>query len=331
MGNDLRPKPGLDTARIAETNAPWMLLIRNALFGTAGAFLEKALLRRCNVITFYEDGMNVLYLTGRSHLGRLSRWLTGRLSLDFVDRRLRFAGIKRLDGILVVDPVRTAFDFSSLGAPTSYYALDPHVWFPEHARRVQLTRYDIVFAAQKDHISRYREAGCPRVLWLPPAADPEIHAPVTTERLFDLCFVGHLDSPSRSLLVDEVRKRLEKRKLFIGTAFLHDLAFKYSQSNIILNKSISGDINMRVFEAMSCGRMLLTDRIGNGLGELFEDRKHLVTYSGIDDLVDLFNYYIANGEEREEIALTGRRKVLAEHTYDQRADFILRSIGIAES
>ena len=43
----------------------------------------------------------------------------------------------------------------------------------------------------------------------------------------------------------------------------------YSESKIVLNASINGDLNMRVFEALTSGALLVTDRIENGLDTLF--------------------------------------------------------------
>ena len=68
----------------------------------------------------------------------------------------------------------------------------------------------------------------------------------------------------------------------------------YSQAKIIFNKSIRKDLNMRVFEAMSCGSMLVTDRLKPeaGLEELFKDKKHFVLYDNESDLVEKIGYYL---------------------------------------
>ena len=171
-------------------------------------------------------------------------------------------------------------------------------------------------------MSAYREAGCQNVTWLPHACDPDVHHRWDARIEHDICFIGGIVPGSeRERLVSELKRRF---KMFVGRAYLHDMARIYSESKIVFNKSLAGDLNMRVFEALSCGRLLLTDRIKNGLEELFADRRHLVLYDGLDDLIESARYYIEHEEERERIALEGQREVLSKHTYAHRAIQILR-------
>jgi len=106
------------------------------------------------------------------------------------------------------------------------------------------------------------------------------------------------------------------------------MVLRFNQSRIVLNKSLFGDLNQRVFEAMSCGRMLLTDQIGNGLGDLFESGSHLVTYDDLDSLQDGVEHYLGNQGERKSIALAGQREVLRKHTYENRVLQIARTMGL---
>jgi spore maturation protein CgeB len=82
------------------------------------------------------------------------------------------------------------------------------------------------------------------------------------------------------------------------------------------------DINMRCFETMATGTMLLTDRISH-IEELFEDKKHLVLYDGLDDMIEKAKYYLDHDEEREKIAQAGYEEVMAKHTIQHRIDVIL--------
>jgi spore maturation protein CgeB len=58
------------------------------------------------------------------------------------------------------------------------------------------------------------------------------------------------------------------------------MAETYSASRIVFNRSIRDDLNMRVFEALACGSMLLTNALPpeSGQEELFVDGTHLATY-----------------------------------------------------
>jgi spore maturation protein CgeB len=79
---------------------------------------------------------------------------------------------------------------------------------------------------------------------------------------------------------------------------------------------------MRVFEAMSCGRLLLTDR-ANGILDIFSDKKHLIVYNE-NNLEELILYYLDNSEEREKIAKSGYNEVVEKHTYEKRLEKILK-------
>ena len=57
------------------------------------------------------------------------------------------------------------------------------------------------------------------------------------------------------------------------------MARVYSASRVVFNRSIRNDVNMRVFEALACGSLLVTNDLAeNGQDELFQDRVHLATY-----------------------------------------------------
>ncbi|MFN3551283.1 MAG: glycosyltransferase [Endomicrobiia bacterium] len=106
------------------------------------------------------------------------------------------------------------------------------------------------------------------------------------------------------------------------------MAKVYSQAKIVFNKSAGGEINMRVFETLSCGSLLLTDRLKPevGLEELFQDRKHLVLYDDENDLLEKIDYYLRNESDREEIAYNGYKEVLSKHTYEHRVKEMFNKI-----
>lgn len=94
---------------------------------------------------------------------------------------------------------------------------------------------------------------------------------------------------------------------------------------MVVQNSRWGEVTRRIFEAMACGKMVLTDRLSDErkLHELFEDGKEIVFYDDIVDCINKMNYYKEHEEEREQIAKNGREKVLENHTQKQRVDFII--------
>ena len=87
---------------------------------------------------------------------------------------------------------------------------------------------------------------------------------------------------------------------------------------------------MRVFEAVACGSLLLTnDLTDNGQAELFQDGVHLATYREPEDLLDKLAYYLERDKVRERIAAAGRAEAIEKHTYRHRMERLLREVEAA--
>jgi hypothetical protein len=99
---------------------------------------------------------------------------------------------------------------------------------------------------------------------------------------------------------------------------------RYARAKIVLNKSYNNDVNMRYFEAMGAGAVLLTDRTrNNGAEELFQAGEHYLTFETEAELLDRINYVLAHPGEARAIGVSARRCVEARHTYDHRASSIV--------
>lgn len=204
--------------------------------------------------------------------------------------------------------------------PAIWHVSDTHLqyaWDLEKARD-----FDVVFAAQKQGCERLKEDGIENVFWLPMACDPDIHTPYEKTKRYDLCFIGNLVGEDRRAYLSYLYHSYPN--IYFGMAFGEAMALIYSQSRIVFNCSVRGDLNMRVFEAMACGAFLITDRAkDNGLDLLFKDGEDLVTYDNPKELKEKVDFYLEHPDKREEIADNGRRKVLAAHTYGDRVETML--------
>jgi glycosyltransferase involved in cell wall biosynthesis len=87
----------------------------------------------------------------------------------------------------------------------------------------------------------------------------------------------------------------------------------------------SSSLNMRVYEAMASGSLMLTDEKSDA-GKLFEPGREIVVYNGLEDLRQKAVYYLDHERERREIAEAGRMRVLEEHTYSIRAQQFMPTI-----
>jgi FkbM family methyltransferase len=212
--------------------------------------------------------------------------------------------------------------------PCAWWAIDTHLnfdWCLEKARE-----FDFVFAAQRDGAERLRQAGISSASWLPLACDPEFHRKHDVAKEFDICFVGHMFPGPRQELVELLQKHYPG--MFVGQRFFEEMAQTYSASHLVFNRSIGNDVNMRVFEALACGSLLLTNDLrDNGQEELFRDGVHLATYANAEELLDKTGFYLKHEEMRERIAKGGRAEVYARHTYRSRMERLLTEVGTALS
>ena len=207
--------------------------------------------------------------------------------------------------------------------PAAYWAIDTHLDFEWGLQQGQ--RADFVFAAQRDGAERLRSAGIDGALWLPLACDPAVHRPLERPKVHDLCFVGHLFPGPRNELIERLQN--EFPRMFVGQRFFSEMAETYAESRIVFNRSLQNDINMRVFEALGCGRFLLTNELAeNGQAELFRDGVQLATYAGADDLLDKARFYLENESLREQIAAAGHSETIARHTYSHRMWTLLETV-----
>lgn len=214
--------------------------------------------------------------------------------------------------------------------PAFFFALDCHLnmlWQTEYAQL-----FDGVFATQKNCALRFFE--CCRVsshvAW---GFDENVFFDRHVRRDYDVSFVGTLDAENRikrGKIIERIQKKGISLKLF-GTnpqerLSASEMAEVFSRSKVVINESILAEVNMRYFEAMPCGAMLLTEDIGENLGQLFLRGKHLDCYTPYD-LEEKLEFYLSNDSKRIAIAEEGKRHCLEVHTWKHRAEEILKIIA----
>jgi len=212
-------------------------------------------------------------------------------------------------------------EYNKISIPKVYWGIDTHLKLHWHKRLAR--EMNCLFLAQKDYLQFFEDMPC-RVEWLPLAADPDIHSGYSVPKLFDIGFVGSVlreRHPERVRLLSLLQNKYSV--LAVSGIFGIDMAKVYNLARIGFNKSIKGDLNMRVFEILCAGTMLLTDRIENGLDLLFENGKHLVTYGDDTEMERQIENFLNKEEERERIALAGKREVIERHTYAKRVETML--------
>ena len=218
---------------------------------------------------------------------------------------------------------------SALACPTALIIGD---YWPGDTGRIRTARlFDHVFVTDGKGMRDFRAGGCKSVHFLPFAADLRFHRDFQMERIYDIGFVGFTHQgvqSERAAALAELAKRY-KMNDYTKPAFDEEVGRIYSQSKIVVNFPNRGGFNMRVFETMAAGALLITEDVGNGQDEFFEDRKHFVLYRDKAEIPKLVDYYLANDAERLAISREGQREVLAKHTYRHRMETMLTVLSEA--
>ena len=110
-------------------------------------------------------------------------------------------------------------------------------------------------------------------------------------------------------------------KHWAGYVDYEDLAIEYSNSKIAIDDSTEanktwGMLNMRVFEAIQSGALVLTND-SEGLAEIFGDK--LPSWSSTIELTQLIYKYLADEKAMESLVKESRRILLESHTFEGRA------------
>jgi hypothetical protein len=228
-----------------------------------------------------------------------------------------------LDCLMVVDPFRADPDILRRApCPVIGYFIDVH---QQLAPRLAFARYmDYVFIAQPDFLEAFAGLPHPSAHWLPLACEPSTHFAGPQPRCFDVGFVGKLGHPGsdRHTVLTHVLGQFATNDI---NRFYNprEMGAVYSQSKIVFNKSINRDLNMRFFEGLAAGALLVTDRIGNGLDKFGRDGEHYIGYDTAEEAIEKIRYYLAHAAEREQIAEHGQQLMFEHHTYAHRLATIL--------
>lgn len=235
-------------------------------------------------------------------------------------------------------------------------------WFVEDFRRMTYWRRiaplcEWFFTIQRGEFHRVlRETGAARFAYLPTAASPALHRPMSLDAgeaaLYgsDLSFVGAGYYNRRKLfeaLLDRdlkiwgnewdlrapLGRCIQRGGARIGTQESVKI-FNAARINLNLHSSTChegvdprGDfVNPRTFEIAACGAFQLVDSRSE-LPALFRVGREIVCFDGLADLRDKIDRFLARPDERREIADRARARVLAEHTYEHRMETMLAFIA----
>lgn len=99
----------------------------------------------------------------------------------------------------------------------------------------------------------------------------------------------------------------------------------YRNGKIVFQKSRYGEVTRRIFEGMSCRKLVITDRLAENkhLNKIFIEDKEIVLYDTKEEALEKIKYYLTHTKERELIAENGYRKVIDCFTTKNIVDYVI--------
>jgi hypothetical protein len=175
-------------------------------------------------------------------------------------------------------------------------------------------RFDrVVFLNNRHHAAFFRAAGFRNLHWLPLLTFPHADAAVQSAR--------QAARPQRiAMVATPGRDQARSNRLFDGLAARGLPAERqvlaspgglkfYGSSSIGFHVSLNGELSQEVFEILSAGAALLTDRLapGSGLERILADRRDLLVFGTPDELAERAAQAVSQPAETQAIGAAGAR------------------------
>lgn len=196
--------------------------------------------------------------------------------------------------------------------------------------------FDICWTSTEDALKKYCVEGATPV-YLPEAANPDIHHPYDESRTIDVSFVGQCYG-NRPAVISRLRDHGIRAEACgygwpDGPLSTEEMVRLYSRSRInlgfggVIDHAGAFCLKGRDFEIPMSGGLYLTEDHPE-LWNVYEIGKEIVTYTGFDDMLEKIGFLLSNPEAAESIRQRGRSRALKDHTWEMRFNKVFSLLGI---
>ncbi len=183
----------------------------------------------------------------------------------------------------------------------------------------------IVSSHNRPHLRWFGEAGFANLAWIPGLKTRHLPRPIKDGRASQVCFIGQSDfHPRRQRLLKALRQN--GVPLVAKQATREASADLYANSVASLNASLNGDLNLRVFEVLSAGGCLLTDRLSqqSGLDMILREDRDFCAYGSPEELLDKARFLLREPAAALALARAGNRTYTRTLLPARQAEVLLR-------
>ncbi|WBL21660.1 glycosyltransferase family protein [Zunongwangia sp. HRR-M8] len=233
--------------------------------------------------------------------------------------------------ILYPDPCEAIIpeNILKLNYPTACFQIDTYDGTSARFNEAMLFDHAFIFHPKYDEL--LSEKGHPSVTLLPHAVETNLYPDFKADRAFDVGWVGRLDGSFYKIRKEQVEAISKNFKTNDINKFYNqdELISIYTNSKIAINISRDDymiDANLRCFEILAAGALLITKK-PTELNEIgLVAGKHFVTYTTTEELLQKIKYYLENDKERNRIALQGYKQVNLYHDFSNRVEKIREAV-----
>jgi glycosyl transferase family 1 len=186
-------------------------------------------------------------------------------------------------------------------------------------------KYDFVISSHnRHHLHWFAESGFTNVAWLPGIKVRHLPRPFETSRKPSVSFLGNAGEhhPRRLRLLHNLHRAIP----LVAARGSRDHAADMSASTLVsFNASLNGDLNLRVFETLSAGGCLLTDRLSaqSGLDLILTEGETFVGYDSVEECLEQARFLLAHPDIALKLARSGNEAFVSSMLPERRAGQLL--------
>jgi len=231
--------------------------------------------------------------------------------------------IKEIDVIILLENYESNGwlpDLSNVNKLKIFWSIDSHMVLMNHITTVVKNKIDIVLNAIESHQNYFKTS---KTFYFPNAYPSDLISPIDgVDKNIFLGFCGSL--LNRSEILDKLENKfgLKKDIWKLGNEMVNTI----NGYKIHFNKTLSNDINYRIFETMGCNTLMLTNSTEN-INTFFNDMENIVIYNNEIELFEKLSILHSDNNLIKKISNSGHELVKNNHTYDNRADVLLKIIS----
>jgi hypothetical protein len=231
--------------------------------------------------------------------------------------------IKDIDVIILLENYESNGwlpDLSNVNKLKIFWSIDSHMVLMNHITTVIKNKIDIVLNAIESHQNYFKTS---KTFYFPNAYPSDLISPIdNVNKDVFLGFCGSLLNRFEILTKLENKFGLKKDIWKLGNEMVKTI----NGYNIHFNKTLSNDINYRIFETMGCNTLILTNNTEN-INTFFKDMENIVIYDNETELFEKLNVLSSDNDLIKKISNSGYKLVKNNHTYDNRVDVLLKIIS----